>query len=150
MTDRAMPSLTVTEEANAMPRSGPYRPVQGRRRAHRPLSLDNLPTAEELASQPHRGDDADRYSLYTPGQIDAETKDVRLTITFGDVIKVRDQAEMIIAGMRAIIEKTRQHDIGSIRQRIEARAEAASLGRALTRFNGRTPYGEWKPKPRKS
>ena len=57
---------------------------------------------------------------------------------------------MIIAGMRAIIEKTRQHDIGSIRQRIEARSEAASVGRALTRFNGRTPYGDWKPKPRKA
>jgi len=136
------------KEAPYMARSGPYRPVPGRRQ-HRPLSLTGLPTAEELAASPHRGDDADRFSLYTPDQIEAETKDVRLTITFGDVIKVRDQAEMIIAGMRAIIEKTRQHDIGSIRQRVEARAEAASVGRALTRFNGRTPYGDWKPKPRK-
>lgn len=132
-----------------MAKTGPYRPVQGRRRDNRPLDLTGLPGAEELASQPHRGDDADRLSLYTPAQVEAETKDVRLTITFGDVIKVRDQAEMIIAGMRAIIEKTRNHDIGSIRQRVEARAEAASVGRALTRFNGRTPYGDWKPRPRK-
>lgn len=150
MTERALTAPGLTEqEAHAMPRRSPYRPVQGRRREHRPLSIDNLPTAEDLASSPHRGDDADRFSLYTPAQIEAETKDVRLTITFGDVIKVRDQAEMIIAGMRAIIEKTRNHDIGSIRQRIEARAEAASVGRALTRFNGGTPYGDWKPKPRK-
>lgn len=133
----------------AMARSGPYRPFHGRGRRQPPINLDGPPTAEELASVPHKGDDADRFSLYTPDQIEAETRDVRLCITFGDVIKVRDQAEMIIAGMRAIIEKTRQHDIGSIRQRIEARAEAASVGRALTRFNGRTPYGDWKPKPRR-
>jgi hypothetical protein len=140
-----------------MARTGPYRPAQGRRREHRPTSITGLPTAEELAGQPHTGDDADRFSLYTPEQIAAETKPVKLCLMFGEdatdpaaVIKIRDQAEMVIAGMRAIIEKTRQHDIGSVRQRIEARAEAASIGRALTRFNGRTPYGEWrrkKPKP---
>lgn len=128
------------------PRTGSHRPIQGRRRAHRPTSIEGLPTAEELASVPHTGDDADRFTLYTPEQIEAESKDVKLSITFGEPIKIRDQAEMIIAGMRAIIEKTRQHDIGSIRQRIEARAEAASLGRALSRFNGRTPHGDWKPK----
>jgi hypothetical protein len=140
-----MPDLTA-----AAPRTGPHRPVQGRRRAHRPLSLEGLPTAEDLASTPHKGDDADRFTLYTPEQIESETKDVKLSITFGEPIKVRDQAEMIIAGMRAIIEKTRQHDIGSIRQRIESRAEAASLGRALSRFNGRTPHGDWKPKGSRS
>lgn len=139
-------------DAHMAPRS-PYRPQHGRRRAHRPVSVDNLPTAEDLASSPHKGDDADRFSLYTPEQIKSETKDVKLCLTFGEkandpaaVIKIRDQAEMVIAGMRAIIEKTRQHDIGSVRQRIECRAEAASVGRALTRFNGRVPYGEWKPK----
>lgn len=137
----------------AAPRTGPHRPAQGRRRAHRPTSLEGLPTAEDLAQQPHKGDDADRFTMYTPEQIEAETRDVKICIAFGEgstdpaaVIKIRDQAEMIIAGMRAIIEKTRQHDIGSIRQRIESRAEAASLGRALSRFNGRTPHGDWKPK----
>jgi len=143
--------MSNTQMANR----GPYRTPHGRSRAHRPVSMDGLPTPEELASVPHKGDAADRFTLYTPAQIETETKDVKLCITFGDgpsdpaaVIKVRDQAEMIIAGMRAIIEKTRQHDIGSIRQRIEARNEAASLGRALSRFNGRTPHGEWKPKKR--
>ena len=145
MSERAYP-VSVAEE-QTMARTGPYRPVQGRRREHRPLSLTGLPTAEELAASPHRGDDADRFTLYTPEQIEAETRDVKLCITFGDVIKVRDQAEMVIAAMRVIIEKTRAHDIGSIRQRVEARGEAASLGRALTRFNGRTPYGD-RRKPR--
>ena len=126
----------------------PFRPGMGRRK-YGPINLDRAPTPEEAAETHHTGDDADRFSLYNQQQIEAETRDVRLTITFGDVIRVRDQAEMIIAGMRAIIEKTRQHDIGSIRQRVEARAEAASVGRALTRFNGGTPYGEWKPRPRK-
>lgn len=131
-------------------RTGSHRPIQGRRRGHRPVSLEGLPTAEDLAASPHKGDDADRFTLYTAEQIAAETKDVKICITFGEPIKVRDQAEMVIAAMRAIIEKTRQHDIGSIRQRIESRAEAASLGRALSRFNGRTPHGDWKPKDHRS
>lgn len=137
-----------------MARTGSHRPVQGRRRAHRPTSLEGLPSAEDLAQQPHKGEDADRFTLYTAEQVESETKDVKLCLTFGGgagaAMKIRDQAEMVIAAMRAIIEKTRQHDIGSIRQRIEARAEAASLGRALSRFNGRTPHGEWKPKDKRS
>lgn len=132
----------------------PSNHYQHRRTRGTKVRVDNLPIAEDLAQQPHKGDDADRFSLYTPQQIEAETKDVKLCITFGecpgDVMKIREQADMIIAGMRAIIEKTRQHDIGSVRQRIEARAEAASLGRALSRFNGRTPHGEWKPKGHRS
>ncbi|MFZ5783930.1 MAG: hypothetical protein ACOY4R_27345 [Pseudomonadota bacterium] len=137
-------------------RKGPYRGYGHRHERGTKIRIDNLPTPQELAEQPHKGDDADRFTLYTPDQIEAETKDVKICITFGNgpsdpaaVIKIRDQAEMVIAGMRAIIEKTRQHDIGSTRQRIEARAEAASLGRALSRFNGRTPHGDWKPKSRR-
>jgi len=126
----------------------PYKPSQWRKNRGSKVSLDGLPTAEELAQQPHTADDADRFTLYTPEQIEAETRDVKLTISFGDVIKVRDQAEMVIAAMQEIIRRTRQHDLGSVRQRIETRAEAASCGRALSRFNGRTPYGEWKPKKR--
>lgn len=135
MTDATMP-----------PRTGPYRPVHGRRRAHRPIGIEGLPTDEEVAAQPHRGDDADRFTLYTPEQIEDETRNVRLDISFGDVIKIRDQAEMIMAALRLIIGKTREHDIGSIRQRIEARREADSLRRVLARFNGKTPHGDWKRK----
>ena len=116
------------------------------------IDLEALPGPEELdsAHDRHKDEDADRLSLYTRDQQAAETRDVKLTISFGDVIKVRDQAEMIIEAMRAVIAITRQHDLGSVRQRISARAEAASCGRALSRFNGRTPYGEWKPKKRRS
>lgn len=124
------------------PRTGPYRPRHGRQRAHRPIDITGLPTDEEVAAQPHKGDDADRFSLYAPDQIEAETRTVRLDISFGDVIKIRDQAEMIMAALRLIIGKTREHDIGSIRQRIEARREADSLRRVLARFNGKTPHGD--------
>jgi hypothetical protein len=114
--------------------------------------MDALPSDEELAGQ--TPEQAERFPLYTPEQVEAETKDVKICLRFGGgagaAMKIRDQAEMIIAGMRAIIEKTRQHDLGSTRQRIEARNEAASLGRALSRFNGRTPYGDWKPKKPRS
>jgi hypothetical protein len=139
MTDRAMPSLTVTEEAHAMPRSGPYRPVQGRRRAHRPISLEGPPTAQELAQQPHTGEEADRLSLYRPDQIDIDTRTVRLDITFRDVARFREQAEMVVACMQEIIRLSKSHDLGSIKQRIYARMEADSLRRALAKFNGKKP-----------
>ncbi len=126
--------------------TGPYRAPPGRKKGHRPVSIAGLPTPEELAQQPHTGEEADRFSLYTPEQIEQETRSVRLDITFTDVIKIRDQAEMIMACMREIIARTRKHDIGSVRQRIEARQEAASAGRALSRFNGKTPYGESRKK----
>jgi hypothetical protein len=126
--------------------TGPYRPGHGRRRAHRPVNLAGLPTPEELAQQPHKGDAADRFSLYTPEQIAQETRDARLQMTFDDVIKIRDQAEMVIACMQHVIMATRKHDLGSIRQRIEARREVASLVERLTLFNGKTPYGYAKKK----
>jgi hypothetical protein len=129
-----------------MARTGPHRPVQGRRRAHRPISLEGLPTAEDLAASPHKGDDADRFSLYTPEQVEAETRNVRLDMSFEEVISVRDQAEMVIACMQQIIRLTRNRDIGSVRQRIDCRREAAGLGAALKFFNGRTPYGYKKKK----
>lgn len=116
--------------------------TRGRRRKYGPIDLTKPPTKEELDSQPHEGAEADLYSLYTPKQIEDETKTVRLDITFGDVVKVRDQAEMIIACMREIIAKTREHRLGSIKQRIEARREADSLRRVMARFNGKCPHGD--------
>lgn len=127
---------------------GTFQPVHGRRRAHRPISIEGPPTAEELAQQPHKGDDADRFSLYTPEQIEMDTATVQLRLTFDEPIHVRDQAEMIIAACQIIIDITRKRDLGSIRQRIEARREARSLSKALVRFNGGYPRGVWKPKPR--
>jgi hypothetical protein len=126
----------------------PYKPSQWRKNRAGKISLGGLPSQEDLDSSPHKGDEADRFSLYTKEQAEQETRSVRLDITFTDPIKIRDQFEMILAAARIIMEKTRQHDIGSIRQRVDARREAASLGRALTRFNGKTPYGDSKKKPR--
>lgn len=125
-----------------------YQPGAGRNRAHRPINIsETLPSAEDLASMPHKGDDADRFTLYTPQQIEAETRTVRFDISFDDVIKIRDQFEMLVAAARIIMETTRKHDIGSIRQRIEARREAHGLAQALARFNGKCPRGDtWKPK----
>lgn len=130
MTDAAMP-----------PRTGPYR--TGRHRAHRPISLGGLPTPEEIAeaAERHQGAEADRFSLYTPEQIAALTKTSKIAMTFDEPIKIRDQAEMIMACMKIVIELTRGHKIGAVRQRIETRREIASLVERLTIFNGKTPYG---------
>ena len=119
---------------------------QGRRRKYGPYDVTKPPTEEELSGQtPAQRED---YSLFSPQQLEQETRTVRLDISFGDVIKIRDQCEMVMAACRIIMEKTRQHDIGSERQRVDCRREAASLGRALARFNGKTPYGDTKKKPR--
>ena len=135
-----------------MAQRGSYRGFGHRHTRGTKTSLRGLPTPEEL-DHAAQGDDAagtraDRYPLHTPQQIEQETRTVRLDVSFGDVIKIRDQCEMIMEACRIIMEKTRQHDIGSIRQRIDARQEAASLGRALARFNGKTPYGDSRKKPR--
>lgn len=123
--------------------TGPFR---GRKRKYGPFDITKPPTEEELNGQ--TPDQRERFSLFTPEQVEQETRTVRLDVSFGDVIKIRDQMEMIMEACRIIIEKTRQHDIGPVRQRVDARREAASLGRALTRFNGRTPYGDTRKKPR--
>jgi hypothetical protein len=122
------------------------RPYKGRQRKYGPYNTAKPPTEAELDEQAQSGDDADRYSLFTPHQIEDETRNVRLDISFGDVVKIRDQAEMIAACMREIIGMTREHDLGSIRQRVLARREGQSLSRVLARFNGKCPRGDWKPK----
>ncbi len=129
-----------------MARSGPYRQPHGRRRAHRPISVDGLPSPEELASMPHKGEAADRFSLYTPEQIAQLTRNAKIEMTFSEPIKIRDQAEMIKACMEVVIQLTRGHQIGTIRQRIETRREIGSLVERLTIFNGKTPYGYRKKK----
>jgi hypothetical protein len=126
-------------DAHPHGQKGPFQPVQGRRRAHRPIDLTKPPTAEELAEQPHDGEDRDRFSLWTPEQVEAETLNVRLDISFKDVARVRDQMTMMIECAQIIIRKTREHRLGSIQQRVEARRELDSLRRALARVNGRKP-----------
>lgn len=119
---------------------------QGRRRKYGPYDVTKPPTDDELAGQtPEQRVD---FSLFSPQQLEQETRTVRLNVSFGDVIKIRDQCEMILSACRIIMEKTRQHDLGSERQRIDCRREAASLGRALARLNGKTPYGDTRKKGR--
>lgn len=112
------------------------------------ISPDKPPRPEDVAdhAERHKGDDADRFSLYTPQQINEETKDVKLCIVFDEPIRIRDQAEMIMGAMEEIMELTKDHDLGSVKQRMQCRHVAKVLGRALTRFNGKTPYGEYRRK----
>ena len=126
-------------EANTGPRGSDWK----RRRAHRPLSLEGLPSEEELAQHAtrHKGEAADRYSLYTPDQLEKETRPGRLGMTFGEPLKIRNQAEMIRECMDIIIRMTRDRDLGSTRLRIEARREFQSLGERLSILNDKTPYG---------
>lgn len=128
--------------------TGPFRPNRYARGRGGKIKLDGLPTPEELdeAAERHQGDAADRFSLYTEEQITALTKNAKIEMTFAEPIKIRDQAEMIAACMRVVIELTRGHKLGSVRQRIETRREIASLVERLAIFNNRTPYGYRKKK----
>jgi hypothetical protein len=107
------------------------------------ISMDKPPSTAEVtgALERHKGEDADRFSLYSAEQIAKGTQDARLAMTFGEPVKIRDQAEMIKAAMEIVIRLTRDHDLGSINQRIECRREVGSLVERLTLFNGKTPYG---------
>lgn len=117
----------------------------GRKRKYGPYNTDKPPTDEELAGQTP---EQRNFSLFTAEQLAEETRSVRWEINFGDVIKIRDQAEMVMAACRAIIDRTRDHSAGPDKQRVDCRREAASAARALTRFNGKTPYGEKRKRPR--
>lgn len=133
--------MSMTEGAVATP---PDDHQNGRRRKRKygPISITDTPGAADLDSQPHTHEEADHFSLFTPQQVEDETRTVRLDMAFTDALKIRDQAEMIIACMQEIIRKTREHRIGSIRQRIEARREADSLRRVMARLNGKCPHGD--------
>lgn len=95
-----------------------------------------------LVSKDPLGERADRYSTWHGEALEQETRNVRLDMTFGDPISIRDQAEMIIGFMQDVIAKTKQHHLGEIKQRMEARQIADSGRRHLARFNGKTPHGD--------
>lgn len=106
------------------------------RRKHREISLDGFPTVDDLMQVHHAFQDADRFSLYRPDQVEKLTTPVRIDLTFEDPIAIRSQAVLAIEALQQIIRLTREHKIGSIRQRIECRKEAASLGRAIRFLHG--------------
>jgi hypothetical protein len=83
------------------------------RRKRNRISLDGLPHVDELNQNPHTYEAA-----------------------FDDPIAIRSQAVTAIEALQAIIRLTREHKIGSIRQRIECRKEAAALGRVLRLLHG--------------
>lgn len=142
-------SVTVPDPPDETTRSGsPRRRKRFGRQKIGHINLDKPPTATEVAehNEQHKGDAADRLTLYNPKQIEEETRDVKLCITFGEPIRIRDQAEMVIDAMEEIIELTKKHDLGTINQRLQSHHVAKVLGRALTRFNGKTPYGEYRKK----
>lgn len=119
----------------------------GKRRKYEGYNTDKSPVESDLDSQ--TPEQADRFPLYTPDQIEMDTATVQLRLTFEEPIQIRDQCEMIAEACRIIIALTRKHDLGSVRQRVECRREARSLSKALVRFNGGYPRGVWKPKSSK-
>lgn len=107
------------------------------------ISIDPTPTAENRQLPDHpNGEHADQFSALYPDELEQETRNVRLDVSFDEPIKIRDQAQMIVLAMQEIIELTKKHDLGSKAQRMQCRHTAAVLGRALSRFNGKTPYGD--------
>ncbi len=82
--------------------------------------------------------DVDPRTLYDE-EIERDTRNVRLDVSFGDVIKVRDQAEIIRDGMDEIIAITRNKGYDDVTARRWARRQAAALSRTLARMNGKEP-----------
>lgn len=95
-----------------------------------------------VVSKDPLGEKADRFNVWKGEALEQETRNVRLDLSFGDPISIRDQAEMIIGIMNDVIAKTREHHLGEINQRIEARRVADYGRRQLARFNGKTPHGD--------
>jgi hypothetical protein len=108
-----------------------------RSRRSRKVSIEGMPSEAELAAQPHTHEAADRFSLYTPAQIIEATRPARIEMVFEDPFKIRLQALMAIEAMQKVMALTRDHKLGTIRQRIECRKEVASLAKALSMTAGR-------------
>lgn len=106
---------------------------------------------EERAAQISRdplGEHADRFSTFFPEEIEQETRNVRIDLTFGSPIDIRRQAQMVIGFMQDAIAKTKEHHLGEIKQRIEARRIIDAGRRQLARFNGKQPHGDTYKKPK--
>lgn len=106
-----------------------------RKRKYVGYNPDSLPTDEEIMAQSPR--QREEFPLFTPKQLAHETRNVRLDISFEDVVKIRDQADMITEVMYQIRLVTKRHPRGASYQRVGARREAASCARALNILNGK-------------
>lgn len=87
--------------------------------------------------------EVDPRTLYQ-AEIERDTRAVRLDMSFKDIIKVRDQAELIKSVMEEIIDITRKKDLDDVSARRWARRQAAATSRTLTRFHGRVPRGDYR------
>lgn len=94
----------------------------------------------DLDSKPHhdRPVDVDPRTLYDQ-EIERDTRTVRMDVSFADIIKVRDQAQVIREAMAEIIAIANRKDYDDITARRWARRQAAALARTLARMNGKTP-----------
>lgn len=94
------------------------------------------------------GEHADRFHVFQQEALEAETRTVRLDMSFKDIMDIRRQAEMIKGFLDDIIAKTHDHHEGEINQRMRARQIADACRRQLARFNGKTPHGDTAKKKR--
>lgn len=94
----------------------------------------------DLNPKPHheRPVEVDPRTLYDQ-EIERDTRNVRLDVSFGDIIKVRDQAQVMRACADELIAISKRKDYDAITARRWARREAAALSRTLARMNGKTP-----------
>jgi hypothetical protein len=100
---------------------------------------------EERARQVSRdplGERADRFSPWHGETLAMETRNVRIDMSFGDVMAIRQQAEMIKGFMDDVIAVTSEPHLGDIKQRMQARQAADAGRRQLARFNGKKPRGD--------
>lgn len=88
------------------------------------------------------GAHGDRFPEWDRETIEQETRNVRFDLSFGNSTSIRQQAEMLKGLLDDVIAKTREHHLGEIKQRMEARRIADYGRRQLARFNGKTPHGD--------
>lgn len=82
--------------------------------------------------------EADPRTLYDE-EIERDTRNVRLDLSFGDPIKIRDQMSVLRDAADEIIAITKRREYDDITARRWARRQAAALSRTLARMNGKTP-----------
>lgn len=82
--------------------------------------------------------EVDPRTLYDQ-EIEQDTRNVRLDMSFKDVIRTRDQAKLIREVMDEIIELTTRRELDDITARRWARKKVATIARTLSRLHGKVP-----------
>jgi len=144
-----MATLTHPDDENDS--TGRFSPGNWRQRRGSKILLDDSANPQKdperrAIPENQTPEQVERFPALYPQEIEHDCRSVRLDVTFDEPIRIRDQAEIIVKAMQEIIELTKKHDLGSVQQRRLARFTAAVCGRTLSRFNGKTPYGEYRKK----